>query len=84
MAFLRNLLATLVGLFIFSILGFVILVGIMSVASSADEVPTVKDNSVLYIPLSGVLVEQVVENPLDEVLGDVPTPLALMDRNHMI
>lgn len=64
MAFLQNLLATLTGLFIFSILGIIILFAVMgAVAASGDEVPTVKDNSVLYMSLSGVLVEQEIDNP---------------------
>lgn len=85
MAFLRNLLATLVGLFIFSILGFFILIGVMgALAASGDEVPTVKENSVLYLPLSGVIVEQVVENPIEEMLGEETTQLELMDAVNAI
>lgn len=80
MAFLRNLLATLVGLFIFFILGFFILMGVVTaIGSSEDQIPTVKDNAILYIPLSGVLVEQAIENPLEEILGDELSQLALID-----
>ncbi len=78
MAFLRNLLATLVGLFIFVFLGFMILVGIASVASSG-EAPVVSNNSVLYFNMSGVLVEKAVEDPLQELLGSGPLPISVMD-----
>ncbi len=78
MAFLRNLLATLVGLFIFTFLGFMILMGIASVASSG-EVPTVKDNSVLYFNLNGILVEKTVEDPIQELLSNAPVPVSSLD-----
>ena len=85
MAFLRNLLATLAGLFIFSILGIIILFAVMgAVAASGDEVPTVKDNSVLYMPLSGVIVEQEIDNPFEEVFGDEPAQLGLADAINAI
>ena len=66
MAFLRNLLATLVGLFIFSFLIFIIFIGIAA-SFDVDEVPIVKDNSVLYLKLSGVLMERVPDDPLQDL-----------------
>ncbi|MBV6646835.1 MAG: signal peptide peptidase SppA [Cyclobacteriaceae bacterium] len=66
MAFLRNLLATIVGLFVFSLFLFVIFVGIVS-ATSSEEKPVVQDNSVLYLKLSGIIRERVVEDPLQEL-----------------
>ncbi|MEP0369128.1 MAG: signal peptide peptidase SppA [Cyclobacteriaceae bacterium] len=79
MAFLRNLLATLLGLFIFCIFGFFILVGIIGVASSSEGVPDVKSNSVLSINLSGVLVERTIDDPLAQALGNGPSQLGIMD-----
>ena len=78
MAFLRNLLATLVGLFIFSIVGFVLFIAILT-AASADEVISVKDNSVLYFKMSGVLADKAVEDPFLEALSDGPTQHSLLD-----
>ncbi|NQZ77819.1 MAG: signal peptide peptidase SppA, partial [Ekhidna sp.] len=78
MAFLRNLLATLLGLFIFSILGFFMIVGIAA-SASADEVPTVKSNSVLYFPMSGILMEKAVEDPFLNAFADGPKPQSLID-----
>jgi protease-4 len=79
MAFLRNLLATLVGLIIFTFLGIFIFAGIIS-GLSTEEVPTVKENSVLYLRMGGVVQERTVEDPLQELLpASAPQPLGLMD-----
>lgn len=54
MKFLGNVLAVIVGLFIFSILGIVVSFGIIGlVASSGDTEVTVKENSILHINLNG-------------------------------
>ncbi|WP_462248266.1 signal peptide peptidase SppA [Ekhidna sp.] len=78
MAFLRNLLATLLGLIIFTFLGFFMLVGLIASAST-DEVPSVKTNSVLYFPMSGILMEKAVEDPFLNAFGDGPSPQSLLD-----
>lgn len=79
-AFFINLLATFTGLVIFSILALFVFIGFIGVlASSGDEVPMVKQNSVLYLPMSGVLVEQVIENPIAEAFGESPGQLALRE-----
>ncbi|MEP1032793.1 signal peptide peptidase SppA [Ekhidna sp.] len=78
MAFLRNLLATILGLIIFTFLGFIMLIGVVASASS-DEVPTVKSNSVLYFPMSGILMEKAVEDPFLNAFADGPTPQSLLD-----
>lgn len=67
MAFLRNLLATITGLFIFSLLCILILIGIVS---SAEETVEVKANSVLFLPLEGILTERVPEDPLAELFPE--------------
>jgi len=78
MAFLRNLLATLVGLILFSIIGFLILLGIIGAASS-DEAPKVKENSILFFPMTGVLQEMAVDDPFLEVFADAPATHSLLD-----
>ena len=67
MKFLRNLLATLTGLVIFTILSFFIGIGIISgiVASSEQEV-VIKDNSVLLLDLNRQIVEKTAEEDDDE------------------
>ncbi|MEO9870999.1 signal peptide peptidase SppA [Ekhidna sp.] len=78
MAFLRNLLATLLGLFIFTILGFFMLVGVVA-SASADEAPSVKTNSVLYFPMSGILEDKAVEDPFLTAFSDAPPAQSLLD-----
>ncbi len=64
MKFLGNVLAVIVGLFIFSILSIVVTFGIIGlIASSGDTEVTVKENSILHINLNGrTLVERTTED----------------------
>ncbi len=62
MKFLRNLLAVLVGLFIYSFIMLFIFIGILSISSSETTV-SVSDNSILRLRLSGQIVEREVEDP---------------------
>lgn len=67
MKFLGNVLAVIVGLFVFTILSFLMLFGLigMLAASSTDEV-TVSENSILHIDLNGrTIVERTTEDDLD-------------------
>lgn len=79
MAFLRNLLAVLVGLFIFSVVGILFMVGLLAAASSSDDVPEVNSNTILHLNLSGVVVEKAIDDPLQEMFGNGPTPISLLD-----
>ncbi len=67
MKFLGNVLAVIVGLFVFSILGFLVLMGIVGIlASSGNDEVTVKENTVLHLDLNGrTLVERTSEDDLD-------------------
>ncbi|RED96616.1 signal peptide peptidase SppA [Marinoscillum furvescens] len=76
MAFLRNLLATILGLFIFF---FLLVMMVSGIAASAEAQPEIKSNSVLHLKLSGVVVEKAVDDPLQEVLGNGPAPISLLD-----
>lgn len=69
MRFLRNVLATLVGLFLFFGLITLIFAGIIAAASSEKEVE-VEANSVLKLELTKPIVER--EN--DDVFNDLPFP----------
>ncbi|MCR9253049.1 MAG: signal peptide peptidase SppA [bacterium] len=77
MAFLRNLLAVLVGMGIFT--GMAISFFVIFVFTSAeDQTYELKENSVLHLKLSGVIQERVVEDPFQELFGaDGPKPLGL-------
>ncbi|MEM7296902.1 MAG: S49 family peptidase, partial [Bacteroidota bacterium] len=82
MAFLRNLLATLVGLFIFSI--FAVIIGTVAFAGfvgsvSEEKVPTVSNNTVLYIPMNGVLQEKAIDDPFLTTFSDAPPRRSLLD-----
>jgi protease-4 len=67
MKFLGNVLAVIVGLFIFSILSTLIFFGIIGmIAASADDEVTVKENSILHLNLNGrMLVERTAEDNID-------------------
>ena len=86
MKFLRNLLATLTGLVIFSILSFFILIGIFSgIVASAEKEVVVKDNSVLLLDLNRQIVEKTVDDPFSEVMfPGVEMPLGLIDLKEAI
>ncbi len=54
MRFLSNVLATLVGLFIFSVMGFFVLLFIVAIAGSGSDSVTVRNNSVIELDLSRI------------------------------
>ncbi len=62
MKFLRNLLAVLVGLFIYSFVMLFIFIGILSI-SSAEKTVSVPENSILRLRLNGQIVEREVDDP---------------------
>ena len=64
MKFLRNLLATIVGLFVFTLLMFFILIIIASAGSDKDLVK-LKDNTVLHLKLNKQILEREVEDPFE-------------------
>lgn len=69
LAFFRSLLATLVGLFLFFLIGFFIMIGIFS-AASVEELPSVADESVLSLKLSGILLERSVDDPFADLFPE--------------
>ena len=78
MKFLRNLLAVIVGLFIFSFLIFIIITGIISAASSEKTVK-VEKNSVLEIELSGPLSEQEAEDQFSGLVSESNREMGLRE-----
>jgi protease-4 len=64
--FLKYTLATIVGVIISGIIGFLILIGIFSAMLSFSDKPVVvKDNSVLILDFKKEIVERTADNPLD-------------------
>jgi protease IV len=65
LSFLRNVLATIVGLFLFSILSIIILAGIISAAASEDV--EIDDNSILHLKIDRPIMERSSEDPFESV-----------------
>ncbi|TDQ15007.1 protease-4 [Algoriphagus boseongensis] len=74
MKFLGNVLAVIVGLFIFSILSFLIFIGIIGmIASSSEKEVSLKENTILQLNLNGrMLVERTSDDELN--LGSFGNP----------
>ena len=67
-SFFKYLLATIVGVFIASFLGFLIMLGIIgAMVSSADKPVEVKDNSILYLTFDETIVDRAVDNPFSNL-----------------
>lgn len=78
--FLKYVFATIVGIFLFSVLSFFILVGIGTAMSSTDTETTVSSNSVLKLDLNQVIRENAAdEDPITEILsgGNSPGQISL-------
>ncbi len=73
MNFFKNVLASLLGLIIFSFLFFMILIGIAS-AGEGEETVNVEPSSILYLKLSGVLQERTTEDPLKDLFPEAVMP----------
>ena len=78
--FLKYVLATVVGLILFTIVSFFILVGIAAAVGSSQDTTVLKDNSVLKLDLNHAIVENVSddENPFKDLAG------SFMDSNESI
>ncbi|GAB3992231.1 signal peptide peptidase SppA [Spirosoma daeguense] len=68
--FLKYVLATIVGLLLFSFVGFLLFIGVVTALSSSDSKPTVSANSVLKIKLDEPIEERNRNNPFNS-LGPV-------------
>ncbi|MFB9862353.1 signal peptide peptidase SppA [Rufibacter immobilis] len=65
--FFKFVLATLVGLFLFMFLGFLLVLGIAGVVSSSGDTVTISEGSVLEIKLSQPITERSPQDPLAEL-----------------
>ncbi|MFN3589083.1 MAG: signal peptide peptidase SppA [Spirosomataceae bacterium] len=78
--FLKYVLATIVGLFLFSVLSIFLLAGIGSAFSSSSSETNLADNSVLKIDLNQVVTENAAdEDPFSEIFSDGPGKVGLVD-----
>ncbi|MBC7572060.1 MAG: signal peptide peptidase SppA [Spirosoma sp.] len=65
--FLKYVLATIVGLLLFSFVGFLLLIGIGAAISSSDSKVSVAKNSVLKVDLNQPIQERSVDNPFSDL-----------------
>ena len=79
--FLKNVLATIVGIIIFVVVASAIsVVGILGMAVSASSTPAVEDGSVLVLNLNGTLQERASDaSPLSMLQGDGSSNPGLAD-----
>jgi protease IV len=84
--FLKYVLATIIGLFLFIFLGFFVLIGIGSMFSSSDsDKYTVKANSVLQIDLNTSLTEKTIkEDQFSEVFANNESKTSIIDLKNAI
>ena len=78
--FLKNVGATVVGIFVFTIivgaLGVMSLIGMVAAGSSAKDV---SDNTVFVINLEGQLEERSADNPFSQIMGGATSTMGLDD-----
>ena len=69
--FIKNVLATMVGMFgFFIVMGFIGMMSIIGMIASGNAAQNVEKNSVFVLNLSGTISEQGSENPLSMFTGD--------------
>jgi len=83
MKFLRNILATLAALFIFSILSFLLFIGLVGLMTS-DEKTTIDENSILHLKLNKPVAERSFEEPFDEYSFTGSSTLGILDLKDVI
>ncbi|NBW35567.1 MAG: signal peptide peptidase SppA [Cytophagia bacterium] len=80
MGFWKSFFATLLALFVFSVISFFLMIGFIGALSSEAEV-VVADNSVLHLNLDAQITEQQVDNPFEglPVLGGEVASVGLIE-----
>ena len=83
--FLKNVFSSALGFFlaigIFILIGIIFLIG---AAASSSQKTSIKNNSVLYIPLEGTMQEQAKPDPLNDIMGSSQKELGLNELCHAI
>ncbi len=78
--FLKYVLATLVGLFLFVILYFLLMLGLVSMIAGGDSTTKVKEKSVLKLNFDSQFTELALpEDPFSEIWGNTPPNIGLND-----
>lgn len=83
--FLKYVLATIIGLFLFMILSFFVMVGIGSMLSRGDSVTTVKEKTVLKLNFDSQFTELAMpEDPFTEMFGGGVLNIGLNDFKNAV
>ncbi len=77
--FIKYVFATIVGLFLFSLLGFFLFIGLAAALGSSEEKTNVEKNSVLKLNLNNSIQEVSVDNPFAELTGGQGDVVGLLD-----
>ncbi|NBB19471.1 signal peptide peptidase SppA [Runella sp. CRIBMP] len=77
--FIKYVFATIVGLFLFSLLGFFLFIGLAAALGSSEEKTNVEKNSVLKLNLNNSIQEVSVDNPFAEFTGGQGDVIGLLD-----
>ena len=83
MKFLHNVLATLVALFVFSVLGFLFLIALVGIMS-ADKKTSISENSILHLRLKKPIAERSIEDPFDGFLINGSAAIGILDLKEAI
>ena len=82
--FIKYVLATIIGVFLFSLLAIFLVIGFAAVAGSSDDKTTIETNSVLKLSLDAPIQEVGIENPFAEITGGDGNVLGLIDIKEAI
>lgn len=77
--FIKYVFATIVGLFIFSLLGFFLFIGLAAALGSSEDKTALESNSVLKFNLNNPIQEVSVDNPFAEFSGGQGNVVGLLD-----
>ncbi len=83
MKFLLNVLATLVGLFIFVVIFVVLMLGAVATTAIKQSSP-INDNAVLKLDLNRTIVERTVDDPFAGLFGQYEAPVGLIGLKEAI
>lgn len=84
-SFIKNTLSSALGVIlaigVLGVIGFIFLIG---AAASSSETTSIKNKSILYIPLNGMMQEQAVDDPISDFIGSQQSGLGLNQLCHAI
>ncbi len=83
--FLKYVLATIIGMFLFFVVSFFIMAGIGSMLASSGDSVSVKENSVLKIDMNQEIVENAAEeDPFTQLMGNGASKISLIQIKEVL